>query len=78
MSSKQAAAADTALCKTPLDTCPHDGRPLVLFAEPDGNEAGVWTHHFFACSEDSLYVHHFTAESNGEGDFVAVDDEGED
>ena len=61
----------------PLDTCPHDGRPLVLCYEWDGDERGTFLHHWFSCQPGADLEHIFHAEPDGLGDYVAVD-EGED
>ena len=59
----------------PLDTCPHDGNPLVLLTLMDGDETHVWPFPFFACETVAIEERHtFCAEPDGLGGFVAVDE----
>lgn len=58
-----------------LEVCPHDGKPLYLCAEPDGNEDGVWMHRWFSCSPDGVGGHTFRAEPDGVGGFFPVNDD---
>lgn len=56
------------------DTCPHDGWPLVLCIEMDGNKDRHWEVFSYECAHPAR--HTFRAEPDGLGGFVAVDDEG--